>query len=317
MRVPQPRSPRLATLVTAVIGLLAVPPAAWATSPWHGTGTGPAAATARTLGGGTTPSASNVNNPAGNVTLTWSPSMLSNGGGAATRYSVTRYDARTGLVANTTACTSATTSCSELSVPTVGTWQYTVTPRIGLWAGSTSPLSGDVNVGAPTPLAGSVTTTNGGTGGKPDQGDTISVQFSQRMAVASLCSTWAGNTTNQTITGDNTVTVNLVNNGAGPSLDELTISTTSAACAGTPHLGTFNLGANYVNATRTCGGAGTAASIVTWTAATSTLTITLGTCGGSRTVAASTITYTPDTAAQNSTGTNTTGTAASANTRQF
>jgi hypothetical protein len=317
MRVPQPRSPRLATVVTAVIGLLAVPPAAWATSPWQGTGTGPAAATARTLGSGNTPSTSNVNNPAGNVTLSWSPSMLSNGGGAATQYSVTRYDARTGLVANTTACTSATASCSESSVPTVGTWQYTVTPRIGLWVGSTSPPSGDVNVGAPTPLAGSVTTTNGGTGGKPDQGDTISVQFSQRMAVASLCGTWARDTMNQAITAGNVVTINLVNNGAGTGQDTLTISTTSAACGGAAHFGTFNLGGNYVTANRTCSGAGGAASTVTWTASTSTLTITLGACGTARTVTASTITYTPNAAAKNSTGTAATGTATSTNTRQF
>ena len=317
MPVPRSRSRRLVTVVTAVVGLLAVPPAAWATSPWVGTGTGAAAATARTLGGGNTPTASNVNSPTGNVTLSWSPSTLSNGGGTATQYTVTRYDARTGLLANPIACTSATASCSESSVPTVGTWQYTVTPKIGLWLGSTSPPSGDVNVGPPTPLAGSVSTTNGGTAGRPDQGDTISVRFSQRMAVASLCSSWAGNTANQAITGNNVVTVNLVNNGAGTGLDALTLSTTSAACAGAPHFGTFNLGGNYVTATRTCSGAGSAASTVTWTTVTSTLTITLGTCGTTRTVTASTITYTPSTAAQNSTGATATGTATSANTRQF
>jgi len=153
-----------------------------------------------------------------------------------------------------------------------------------------------------------------GTVNKPDQGDTITVQFSQRMAVATLCNTWSGNSTDQSISTNSVVTVNLVNSGAA---DSLTVTTTAAACGGAPKFGTFALGANYVTANRTCSGAGAAASTVSWTASTSTLTIKLGTCGASLAVATSTITYTPNAAAQNSTGTAVTGTASSANAAHF
>jgi len=306
---------RTAVLAAAVLSVLAVTPMASASAPWTRSGTGVAASTARTLGTGNSPTASSVNSPSGNVTLSWSASALSNGGPVATGYTTTRYDARTGALAKAGACTaSGTLTCSESSVPTAGTWQYTVTPKIGVWQGAASALSGDVNLGPPSPLALSVVTTNGGTANKPDQGDTIRVQFSQRMAVATLCSTWVGNSTDQSITANSVVTVNLVNSGAA---DSITVATTAAACAGAPKFGTFALGGNYVSANRTCSGTGAAASTVSWTAATSTLTIKLGACGPSLAVASSTITYTPNAAVQNSTGTAVTGTATSSNAAQF
>jgi len=309
---------RTAVLAAAVLSVLAVAPMASATAPWTRAGSGAAASTARTLSGGNSPTASSVNSPSGNVTLSWSASALSNGGPAATGYTTTRYDARTGLLAKAGACiTSGTTSCSESAVPTAGTWQYTVTPQVGLWLGAASALSGDVNLGPPSPVALSVATTNGGTVNKPDQGDTIRVQFSQRMSVATLCSTWVGNSTDQSITTNNVVTVNLVHNGAGAGRDSLGLTTTAAACGGTPKFGTFDLGANYVTANRTCLGTGALASTLSWTAVTSTLTIKLGTCGATKAIAASTITYTPNAGVQNSTGTTVTGTATSSNSAQF
>ena len=315
MRARLTAARRTAVVVTAVLSVLAAAPMASAIAPWARTSTGAVGSNARALGGGNTPSASSVNAPSGNVTLSWSASALSNAGPAASGYTTTRYDARTGVLAKAGACVAAgTTTCSESAVPTAGTWQYTVTPKVGLWLGAASAPSGDVNLGPPSPAALSVATTNGGTVNKPDQGDTITVQFSQRMAVATLCNTWSGNSTDQSISTNSVVTVNLVNSGAA---DSLTVTTTAAACGGAPKFGTFALGANYVNANRTCSGAGAAASTVSWTASTSTLTIKLGTCGASLAVATSTITYTPNAAAQNSTGTAVTGTASSANAAHF
>ena len=309
------RTRRTAVLAAAVLSVLAVAPMASAAAPWIRTGPGVAASTARTLGAGSSPSASSVNSPSGNVTLSWSATVLSNGGPTATGYTTTRYDARTGSLAKAGACVaSGTTSCSESAVPTAGTWQYTVTPKVGVWLGAASALSGDVNLGPPSPVALSVVTTNGGTVNKPDQGDTIRVQFSQRMSVSTLCSTWVGNSNDQSITANSVVTVNLVNSG---SADSLTVATTAAACAGAPKFGTYALGGNYVTANRTCTGTGTAASTVTWTASTSTLTIKLGACGASTAVAASTITYTPNAAVQNSTSTAVAGSATSSNAAQF
>jgi hypothetical protein len=306
---------RTAVVVAAVLSVLALAPMASAAAPWTRTGAGVTASTARTLGSGSPPTSSNVNSPSGNVTLSWSASALSNGGPTATGYTTARYDARTGVLAKAVACTaSGTTSCSESAVPTAGTWQYAVTPKVGLWFGAASALSGDVNLGPPTPVALSVGTTNGGTVNKPDQGDTIWVQFSQRISVGTLCSTWAGNGTDQSVVANSVVTVNLVNSG---SADSLTVATTAAACAGAPKFGTFALGGNYVSANRTCTGTGAAASTVSWSAATSTLTIRLGACGTSAAVATSTITYTPNAAVQNSTGTAITGTAASSSGAHF
>jgi hypothetical protein len=313
------RASRAATVVAVAAVALAAGPAALAAAPWTRTDSGVGASTARTLAGGNAPSFTNVNTPAGNVTVNWAPSSLSNGGPGATRYDVQRFDARTGTLANASVCTTAgATTCSESGVPSTGTWTYTVTPRYGGWLGATSPLSGPVNVGTPTPVAGSVVTTNGGTAGKPDQGDTISVRFTQQLRVSSLCSTWSGDSSDQSVSADNVVVVTFVNNGAGSGKDLMTVSTSAAACGGAPTVGSFNLGANYFNGNPTCSGAGAAASTLSWAAATSTLTIRLGgNCTKLKTIATTTIVYTPSGTTVNSTGTVVTGTASSSTGQQF
>ena len=53
---------------------------------------------------------------------------------------------------------------------------------------------------------------SGGTAGKLDKGDKITIVYSAQMSVASFCSTWSGDTTNQTLSASG-VLVN-VSNGA-------------------------------------------------------------------------------------------------------
>jgi hypothetical protein len=114
------------------------------------------------------------------------------------------------------------------------------------------------------------------------------------MSVSTLCSTWTGDSSNQSISG-NGVVVATVTDGTGVTTDKLALSTTSGC---TFNLGTIDLGSNaYVSGgSATFSGNGSSATAISWTASTRTLTITLGTKGGTGTVAAvtsSTAVYTP------------------------
>jgi hypothetical protein len=116
--------------------------------------------------------------------------------------------------------------------------------------------------------------TNGGTNGRADQNDTIAVTFSEAVSVASICSTWTGDTANHSLTGTNDVTVTIANNGAN---DRLTASATSCALT----MGTISLGADYTASTATFKGSSTSASTLSWDATTHVLTIKLGALSGS------------------------------------
>jgi hypothetical protein len=160
----------------------------------------------------------------------------------------------------------------------------------------------------------------GGTVGRVQPGDRIVVTYSQTLGVATLCSTWSGNLTAQSLSVANDVNVSLTDGGAGN--DSVTV--TSATC--TFHLGTMNLGATgYVTGgSRTFSGSGaspaTAASSVAWDPSTRTLTVTLGASAGLGTVgtvASSTATHTPDAAIKNAVGTAVTGTFATGAVPQF
>ena len=75
------------------------------------------------------------------------------------------------------------------------------------------------------------------------------VQFSGPIAVDSLCSTWSGDTTNQSITANSVVGVT-IRNGGGAN-DYMEVTTTAAACGGSFNFGTLTLGDNgYLTATR-------------------------------------------------------------------
>jgi Bacterial Ig domain len=146
-----------------------------------------------------------------------------------------------------------------------------------------------------------------GTSGQPEPGDTVTVTYSGPLAVASLCSGWSGDGTNQSTTGTVTIT------DGGAANDTLTV--TSATC-GTFRFGTVDLGsAGFAQS----GTVTFTASAITWNASTFQLAITLGTQTGTtnRVSAASvTATYTPNSAITGTSGAAISGTVSST-ARQF
>jgi hypothetical protein len=138
----------------------------------------------------------------------------------------------------------------------------------------------------PVPVSLTLTNNNGNAG----SGDTASIIFSEPLRVSTVCNTWSGDASDQVVTGNGTVTVTIANNGTN---DALSIT---AGC--TPNFGTVNLGGDYVAATTTFSGNGSNRSMISWTVATRTLTITLGSPSGAvNTVGtAGTPTYVPSTA---------------------
>jgi hypothetical protein len=138
------------------------------------------------------------------------------------------------------------------------------------------------------PVAVSLTTTNGN--GSPQNNDTISIVFSERLSVSSVYSGWtSGDGTSQSLS----LTVTITDGGAAN--DTLTVSSGS----GTLHFGSIDLGSpGFVTTTRTFSGNGSNASTLDWTPSSTTLRVMLGTASGAvGTVASSvTATYTPDAA---------------------
>jgi hypothetical protein len=127
----------------------------------------------------------------------------------------------------------------------------------------------------PRPMITSVALNNGGAAGTIDKGDQIVVTFSQQMHEATLCSAWTNDAADQSTTNNVTVTVS---DGTGATNDA--ISVTTSTC--TFNFGSINLGSNAyaTGGSLTFGGAGNNVSTIAWTAATHTLTITLGKAGG-------------------------------------
>jgi hypothetical protein len=171
----------------------------------------------------------------------------------------------------------------------------------------TSPLVTVRVQNHPQPSGLTLTNKAGGTSGQPEPGDTVTVTYSGPITVASLCSGWSGNTTNQSTTGTITIT------DGGAANDTLTVTT--AAC-GTFRFGTVDLGsAGFAQS----GTATFTNSAITWNASTLQLAIALGTQTGTtnRVNAASiTATYTPNPAITGTSGAAISGTA-STTARQF
>jgi hypothetical protein len=134
---------------------------------------------------------------------------------------------------------------------------------------------------------------NGGsTAGRLEKGDTIAVTFSAQMKVSSFCSTWSGDSSNQSLTGNGDVVVSVAD-GTGATNDVLTV--TSGTC--TFRFGSINLGSNaYISGGAvTFSGSGGSKSSIAWNATTHVLTITLGNQSGTgsvATVASTTVVYT-------------------------
>jgi hypothetical protein len=121
-----------------------------------------------------------------------------------------------------------------------------------------------IDTTAPAPT--SVVLANGsGTAAMIDAGDTGTITYSEEMRPSTFCSTWADNSTTQTLTN---VTITIGDSGGN---DLLNISTASCTFG----LGTWGLG-DYVG-----GGGATSAtfvnSTVTWNPTAKTLTVTIGT----------------------------------------
>jgi hypothetical protein len=169
-----------------------------------------------------------------------------------------------------------------------------------------------VNVTPPTPT--DLRLRNILIAGTPRQTDRIEVTFSQRLDVASICSTWTGDSTNQLITGNNVALVVITNNAAPSGNDMLTVATTASACGGQFHFGNVDLGSpNFVTGNTYYGGSGASQTTVAWNATTFRLDITLGAIAfgpAPGTVGTSVrATYTPDPVITNPSGTPVTGTA--------
>ena len=172
--------------------------------------------------------------------------------------------------------------------PTVaGTFAASVTLTDA--AGATANKSLSITITGTT-ITSVVLQNNGSTQGKLEKGDSIVITYSAALSVSSICSAWSGNGTDQSLNTNNEVTVS-VSNGAGAADDVLTVTDTNC----TFNFGSLDLGSgSYVSAATSFGGTGSNKSAVTWTAATHTLTITLGTLktGTVTTAAASAPIYT-------------------------
>ena len=113
---------------------------------------------------------------------------------------------------------------------------------------------------------------NGGTAGKIDKGDTVTITFSESLKASTICNAWTSNTATQTISGNGQVTVNV------SSGDTLTV--TSPACA--VNFGSLAMTSDYAGTAMSFGGNGSNGSSLTWNPGTGikTLTITLGGASG-------------------------------------
>ena len=168
--------------------------------------------------------------------------------------------------------------------------------------------SASITVNVPAFSPTSLLIPNGGSqAGRAQQGDRVEVAFNQDLSVASMCSTWTDDGANQSIAADNVVTVTIADNGAPSGNDQLTVSTSAAACGGASNFGSVDLGSpSFVGGNNTFSGAGVDASSVTWNATARMLTMTLGArvLGGNpyRVNTTVTSTYTPSAALRSTSG---------------
>jgi hypothetical protein len=109
---------------------------------------------------------------------------------------------------------------------------------------------------------------NNGGKGKIEQGDFVTLTFSEALSANTICSAWTDNTTIQTQNSDNQVTVSVSSNNV------LTVSSTGCPVL---RVGNVALGSSYYGSgTLTYKGAGTSASGLQWNPTAKMLTITLG-----------------------------------------
>jgi hypothetical protein len=198
--------------------------------------------------------------------------------------------------------TVATVALNEGNVNTAaGTFTIALTANAGGIrdvAGNQSSFTAATVTDKAQPVPVNVAMANGGTLGRADSGDTLTVTYSEQLDATSMCSTWT-NTGNQILGASTNMEVDVLISDGGAS-DVLTIADVGSNCGGSTNFkfGSVSLAANYVNANTTFTGNGTAnRSVLTWNPTARTLTIRLGGGSGSQTgVAVSTPSCTPNTA---------------------
>jgi hypothetical protein len=293
----------LTTAAAVVIGLSAVP----ALAAWNATSAGATAAAKATSLGPVTSFAGTATSSA--VTLTWTPPT----GVPATAYTVTRTTGTPTVVCDSVAATTCVDSGRAAST----TYAYSVVAKRQLWtsAAATTNVTTAVAV-VPAPAASSLALTNktGSVAGKMEKDDTISVVFSDALRTSSMCAAWSGSDGNRSITGNNDLTITLVDGALG-SNDGISISSTS--CTGGGAFGTITLGSpSYVSGGNVrFTGTGNGKSTLTWTESTKTLSILLGDVAATGTAGTVTgslaATYTPSATMVTTAGVPVTGTATS------
>ena len=155
---------------------------------------------------------------------------------------------------------------------TAGTYSYTISMSDA--AGNAQTQTGfSVVVDNTVPSATDIQTTNAGTNGRAEIGDTIVFTFSEAMDPNSILSGWTGASTNVVVRLNTAI-----------SADNVTIY--NAANSTQLPLGTIQMGrTDYTSSNRTYGASGTPSTMVL---SGSTITITLGTQSGAPTTAAGT-----------------------------
>jgi hypothetical protein len=233
--------------------------------------------------------------PSGSVTgtsvgLSWSATTTPPADG----YVVQAFDAATDTpraVGSGCSGVVGATSCTETGAPD-GTWYYTVTPALHTWRGAPSTPGTAVTVEARDPVPTAVHLVNGdhGTAGIVDANeDQVAISFSEPLSVASICNDWTDDALDQSLTGAEVV-VHLTDVAGTTNLT----ATTTGVGQCTLHLGTVDLGADYLGSSS----ATFTNSRVAWSVASRKLVVTFGDLDtgtlASTPVSAATATFTPD-----------------------
>ena len=185
---------------------------------------------------------------------------------------------------------SPTTIVGTLTQPVVSGNCYRLTLTGTDNVGNVAAISSTVKVDATAPTISSVLLSNGGTASRIDQGDTMTITFSESMVASRLCSSWTSDTTPYAINSNSAVTIRVVN-GTGLTNDKLVIQ--SALGCATSDFGTLDLGSSaYVGGNIDFVGNGSNSSSITWEPNTRTLMFTLGGGGPVVLVPPATPTYT-------------------------
>jgi len=162
------------------------------------------------------------------------------------------------------------------------------------FAGNQASFSATSVADKAAPVPTNVVLANNGVAGQANNGDTITLTYSEALDATSLCSTWTNSGT-QTLsgTGSSAVQFTITNSGTNDTFSVTDAGTGACGGAANFRLGALSLGGNYVTTTRTF--AGNNQSVITWDPAAKTLTFRLGTPSGATStgIAAGAPVYTP------------------------